>query len=325
MAIQITIIGLGKIGASVGLALAKHSGQLKRVGNDREAAIQTRAKNLGACDSVQFNLPAAVTGADVVVLAIPFDQVEETLKFIAADLREDAVILDFSPQTVAVQNWFATHVPAGRHYLSLAAAINPAYLEQPGSGLEAARADLFQHGTIGIAQGPGLPGEALQLASDLVSLLGAKPIFLDALEADGMLLKTHLLPQVLAAALLNATAGQPGWQDARRFAGRPYFFATASLAETSPEALKLALLANPVQAAQAIEQVIGALTALREALHSDNQADLENRLRLAVEDRETWLNERHRAEWDLQDDKSKMPGVGDYFKRILLGERPKKK
>lgn len=324
MTIQITIIGLGQVGASLGLALAKHTERIKRVGHDRELTIQNRAKSLGAVESTQFNLPAAVSGADVVVLAIPLDQVEETLKFIAADLREDAVILDFSAQPGATQKWVSAHLPAGRHYLSLVPAINPAYLEQPGQGLEVAHADLFEKATVGIAAPAGTPGEALKLASDLVALVGAKPIFLDLLEADGLMTTAQLLPQTLAAALMNATAEQPGWSDTRRFAGRPFVQVSAPLSETSPEALAQALLSNPTAASHALGMAIGALTYLREAIDSGNQADLEKRLRLAIEDRETWLNERHRAEWDIQDDKSKMPSAGDAVKRIFMGERPKK-
>jgi prephenate dehydrogenase len=324
MAIQMTLIGLGQIGGSLGLALTKHAERLKRVGHDRELSIQNRAKSLGAVDSTQFNLPAAVQGADVVVLAIPLDQVQETLKFIAADLREDAVVLDFSAQPGITEKWFKAHIPAGRHYVSLVPAINPAYLEQTGLGLDSAHADLFEKATIGIAAPAGTPGEALKLASDLVALVGAKPIFLDLLEADGLMATAQLLPQVLAAALLNATAEQPGWADTRRFAGRPFVQASTPLGETSPEALAQALLSNPVAASHALGMAIGALTYLREAVDSGNQADLEKRLRLAAEDRETWLNERHRAEWDIQDDKNKMPSAGDAVKRIFMGERPKK-
>jgi hypothetical protein len=66
------------------------------------------------------------------------------------------------------------------------------------------------------------------------------------------------------------------------------------------------------------------LTHLREAVRTGDREDLEKRLRLAAEDRETWLQERRRAEWDVQANQNKMPSVGDTFKRILIGERPKK-
>jgi prephenate dehydrogenase len=260
-----------------------------------------------------------------VLLCIPLDQIEETLKYISADLREDAVVMDFSPQKAVVQKWFEQHIPAGRHYVGLVAAINPELLDQPRYGIEAARANLFAGATIGIAAPSGTPSAALELADDLVNLIGAKTIFLDLLEADGMMMTAHLLPQMMSVALLNATVDQPGWMEARRFAGRPFAMSIAALADDPFEALEQALLTNPAAATHTLNMVIGALTHLRDAVNQGDKADLEKRLRRAFDDREKWLNERHRAKWDVQKDKSEMPNAGDAIKRIFVGERPKGK
>lgn len=324
MTTQITIIGLGQIGTSIGLALASQTQRIKRVGHDRVMQVQNKAKSLGAFDVVNYNLPAAVEGADVVLLCIPLDQIEETLKYIAPDLREDAVVMDFSSQKAVVHKWFEEHIPAGRHYVGLVAATNPELLDQPQRGIDAARADLFAKATIGIAAPPGTPGAALELADDLVNLLGAKTIFLDMLEADGMMMTAHLLPQMMSAALLNATVDQPGWAEARRFAGRAFAMSTAALADDPFEALEQALLTNPVAATHMLNMAIGALTHLREAVNKGDKTDLDKRLRRAFEDREKWLNERHRAEWD-EKEKSDTPNAADAIKRIFLGDRSKDK
>jgi len=321
MAIQITIIGLGQIGTSIGLALAKHTATVKRVGFDKALEVQNKAKSLGALDATHFNLPAAMEGADVVLLCIPLDQMEETLKLIAPDLREHAVVMDFSSQKALVHKWFMQHVAAGRHYIGLVPSINPAFMEQNRAGIESARADLFEKASFGIAAPAGTPAEALKLADDLATLVGAQSIFLDMLEADGMLMTAHLLPQAMAAALLNATIDQPGWTEARRFAGKPYAQASAALGNDSQHALALGLLNNPITALNALDNAIGALTHIRAAVQSGNQADLEKRLEVAFNDREKWLNERERAEWLVKDEKSGMPQATDALKRIFLGGR----
>jgi prephenate dehydrogenase len=324
MTIQITIIGLGQIGTSVGLSLASQAGSIKRVGHDREMGIQNKAKSMGAFDSVNYNLPSSVENADVVLLCLPLDQIEETLKFIAPDLREDAVVMDFSPQKAAVQKWFEQYIPTGRHYVGLVTAINPEFMLQPHEGIESARADLFEKATIGITAPAGTPGKALELADNLVKLIGAKSIFLDMAEADGMLMMAHLLPQMLSVALLNATVGQAGWAETRRFASRPFAMTTASIEDDNADALKQALLNNPLAAAPALDMAIGALTHLREAVNKGDKADLEKRLQLAFDDRENWLNERQRADWEGTT-KAEMPSTGDAFKRFFLGERSKSK
>lgn len=324
MTIQITIIGLGQIGTSIGLALANQTERIKRVGNDRVLDVQNKAKKMGAFDVVSFNVPSAVEEADVVILSIPFNQVEETLKLIAPDLREDAVVMDFSPQKAVVQKWFEQYVPAGRHYVGLVPSINAEFLLQPHAGIDSASADLFQKATIGIASAPGAPGPALQLTDDLLQLLGAKSIFLDMQEADGMLMMAHYLPQMMSVALLNATVGQSGWREARRFAGRPYAMSTAPIDDDPIEALEQVLLTNPAAAAHVLNTAIGALTHLRDAVNKGDQADIEKRLHLASEDRENWLRERQRAEWD-DASKPEIASAGDTLKRIFLGDRSKRK
>ena len=72
----------------------------------------------------------------------------------------------------------------------------------------------------------GTPSEAIKLAADLSQLLGAEHLFIDPVELDSMMSATHLLPQLMAAALLNATVDQPGWREARMLTGRPFAEAT---------------------------------------------------------------------------------------------------
>ena len=44
---------------------------------------------------------------------------------------------------------------------------------------------------------------------------------------------THLMPQLLAAALFNATIDQPGWREAQKLAGRAFAEASAPIVQSS--------------------------------------------------------------------------------------------
>ncbi len=79
MAVKITIIGTGQVGASIGLALSAHPDLFLRVGHDKDLSAANRAKALGAVDKVDYNLPSSVADAAVVILALPQDQIRETL------------------------------------------------------------------------------------------------------------------------------------------------------------------------------------------------------------------------------------------------------
>ena len=77
----------------------------------------------------------------------------------------------------------------------------------------------LKKGLIGIVSPPQTDSGAIKLAADLTRLVGADPLFADPVEVDGLMSATHLLPQLLAAALLNATIDQPGWREAQKLAG----------------------------------------------------------------------------------------------------------
>ena len=60
MNIQLTIIGLGQIGASVGLALAKHKESISRVGHDKDREAVNLAKENDAVDKIAMTLSGAM-------------------------------------------------------------------------------------------------------------------------------------------------------------------------------------------------------------------------------------------------------------------------
>ncbi|HEX9013975.1 MAG TPA: prephenate dehydrogenase/arogenate dehydrogenase family protein, partial [Anaerolineaceae bacterium] len=152
MTIQMTIIGLRQVGASIGLALKDHADLVRRIGHDRDSAVARQAEKLGAVDKLAFNLPAAVREADVVLLTEPVDQLLETLKTIAPDLREGAVVMDTAPVKAGLIEQALNLLPPERHYLSLLPAANPVYLFEPAAGPESAHADLFKGGVILISE-----------------------------------------------------------------------------------------------------------------------------------------------------------------------------
>ena len=298
MTIQLTIIGLGQIGASVGLALAGQKELITRVGHDRDMRIARQAEKMGALDRVEINLPNAVRHASMIVLSLPIDQIEETLKQIAADLQEGAVVIDTGPVKEVVANWAAAILPAGRHYVGLTPVINPAYLHTTDQGVEAARADLFHGGLMAIVTPPRSHSDAVKLAADLTRLLGAEALFADPLEIDGLMAATHILPQLMAAGLLGAVVGQPGWREARKVAGRGFAEATAPVVHMDDEqALMAAALLNGENVLRVLDGALAALQAIRQDIASQDGKALAERLGRARRGREQWWQERQSMDW----------------------------
>lgn len=329
MSVQITIIGLGQVGSSMGLALAGQK-NIKRVGHDKEYETARLAQKNGAVDEIKVNLPASVSEANVVILSIPLSEMRETLEFIAQDLQEGTVVIDTAPAKAIVATWFNELIPQGRYYVGLAPAAGANYLHGIDLGVHSARADLFTKGLFMVNAPHGTPGEAVKLATDLVALLGAQAMISDDIEADGLLASTHILPQLISAALLDATVDQPGWAEARKVASRPYASATAALAyHDEAKSLGKAAVGNRENVLRVIDAYMTSLQKLRDGIEASDDKSVVEFLEDAVKARDRWLSERTHADWQtLEQAKPDSQSFGDKLGRMFLGnmmDRTKKK
>jgi prephenate dehydrogenase len=321
MSVQITIVGLGQIGSSIGLALKAHNVNVHRVGHDRDPQAAKEAQKAGAVDDVKYNLPAAIREAKIVILALPLAAMYETLKVISPDLQEGTLVLDTAPAKATVAAWAKEFLPPGRFYIGLTPAINPEYLHGTDFGVKAARADLFEKGLMVVNAPQGTPGNAFNLAMELVNLLGAKPLLMDTAEADGVFSAMHILPQLAAAALLGTTVDRPGWQEARKLAGRPYATVTAGAAyHDDVLSLGESTLENRENIVRLLNAYITSLLSLRDDIESNDREALMGRLENAWRGRVRWFDERNAAEW-LQGEGQGIdaPSFGERVNQMLFG------
>ena len=327
MPVHITIIGLGQIGASIGLALSQHKNIVSVVGHDIEIRVERAAQKKGAVETTEHNLPKAVKDARIVLLALPVHQIRETLEFIAPDLKEGTVVVDTAPIKSEVANWAKNILPEGCYYVGLVPTIGPEYLNDAGTGLDSAKTDLFSKSIFLVSAPSGTPGEAVQLVSDLVKLMDATAMLTDITESDGLMTSAHLLPLLVSAALLNATVDQPGWKDVRKLAGRSYSAATSGLTlHDDPESLQMMSLQNHVNTVRSLDVMISALRALRDDIENGKDDVLMDRLQAAMTGRKNWMNERTLANWvEMQREPVDYPSMSDRLMGGFIGKRPKNK
>lgn len=326
MPVQITIIGLGQIGASVGMALSQHKNVVSVVGHDIELAVERAAQKKGAVETTEHNLPKAVKDARIVLLALPIRQIRETLEFIAPDLMEGTVVVDTAPIKSEVAKWAKDILPDGCYYVGLVPTIGFEFLNDAGTGLDSAKAGLFSKSIFLVSAPPGAPGEAVQLVSDLVKLMGATPMLTDIVESDGLMTSAHLLPQLVSAALLNATVDQPGWKDVRKLAGRAYLAATSGhISQEDPESLQMLSLHNLENTVRSLDIMISALHALRDDIEDGKNELVKDRLQTALTGCKNWMNERTLANWvEMQREPPDYPSISDRLLGGFIGRRPKR-
>ena len=321
MTVQITIIGLGQIGSSIGLALKARGLDLRIVGHDKDVETAKEAQKLGAVDDVKYNLPASVRGSKIVVLALPFAGIRETLDVIVPDLQEGSLVLDTAPSKETITAWAQELFPAGRYYIGLFPAINPEYLHGTEFGVKAARADLFDKGLMGVSTPSGIPGNVFNIGMEFVNLIGSVPLLMDTAEADGIFAAVHLLPQLAASALLDATLDRPGWQEARKLAGRPYASVTSGLAyHDDALSLRDAALKNRENVVRLLNTYITSLLKLRDEIEENDQEGLLDQLENSWRGRIRWFDERNMADWlNKEGQSADTPSFGDRVNQMLFG------
>ena len=317
MPIQITLIGLGRIGASLGFALKRKAQEasLKIVGHDIDIQIGRAAQAKGAIDAAEWNLPAACEKADAIYLCVPLSEMRKTMEEVILNAKPACVITDTAPLKSPLIEWAAELMPEDRYYIGGAPILNPAYLHD---GSIEPRADLFDNSLWALVPDANASPEALKLINDLARLIGATPFFVGASEFDALIVSTNTLPALAAAGLLRVASASPQWADARKLADRVFATATAPASFASPSATRAAALLNSPSVLHALDSFIEQMTSFRRAIAEGDAGAIEGRLTEAAIVREAWLEKRRAANWEADELPAKeMPTATSMFKQMV--------
>src|SRR5690348_916569 len=100
MTVNITIIGLGRVGASLARRLITQD-QIRLAGHDRDTSVAAQAQHDGILHKSHLNMLQAVEQADLVLLTGPLAEQHEDLRLIAPELRPASVVATVGPLLVA--------------------------------------------------------------------------------------------------------------------------------------------------------------------------------------------------------------------------------
>jgi len=325
MKIQMTIIGLGQIGASIGMALAKKPDLIERIGYDIDPKVMRQAPKLGAVDRTSSNLRKVLGSSDVLLLALPTDEMHSMMEELLPLMKPGAILLDTALSKEMVAAWAVELLPEGCSYVGLTPVINPEYLVSTASGIDSARADLFLNGMIAITSPMNSDPKAIKFAADLTQLLDASVLFADILEVDSVMTATHIVPQLLAAALLNATVNQPNWREAGKMAGRAYAEVSGPIEHLGmPGTLAANAMQNRDHVLRVLNSVIASIKTLRDDIAAEDADMLNQRLERAFLGRDQWWQERHPEKRKPQDSPYEKPSLSSMLFGEMLSSRGRK-
>jgi prephenate dehydrogenase len=283
---RITIIGLGLIGGSIGLALKQANWRnAELIGYARRRETASLARKSGAVDKVELDLSKAVKSTDIIIVATPVLTVKDVFKQIAPDLSEGSIVTDAASTKLEVIRWAQELLPSRANFVG-----GHPMAGKETSSIKAATADLFRNCTYCLTPLPQTKPAALRTMKDMVKALGAVPLIIEAEEHDRLVAGISHLPLLLSAALVLATTQSPSWPQMSRLAASGYRDLTR-LASGNPELGAHICLSNQAAIVSWIDAFIEELQKLRK-LVADGSEEIEQALATANKARQKWLEQR---------------------------------
>lgn len=212
---QLGLIGCGLMGGSFALAL-KRAGLVKRVvGYSKSPSTTERARNMGVIDVEAPSALLAVSGADIVLIAVPVAATEATFKAIKHLVTPQMLIMDVGSTKREV-------IDAGRRALrDQIGSFVPAHpiAGKEVAGVENADADLYVGKQVILTPIERTLTVQLQKAVDVWTGLGCRVLQMSPEAHDAAFAAVSHLPHLIAFALMNAIGGQAKGKEFLSLAG----------------------------------------------------------------------------------------------------------
>ncbi|MBK6326708.1 MAG: prephenate dehydrogenase [Chloroflexi bacterium] len=311
---NVSIIGLGRLGASIGLAVKKSSATMTVIGHDRNQDVAKIAQSpVGAVDKVEANARNLASRADILVLAVPMSELEPLLSVIGDAIQPHALILDFSSLKQPGLKWAAKYLVQG-HYVGASPVLAADWLTDGRVEVEAASADLFKNSIFCLMPSPKADPQAVETAVNFGSLIGAVPYFVDPMEYDSLLQGLEVVPGLLGAAMFRAITQSTGWRDMLRFAGLPFAQTTQPLSAGADIAYQA--MSNKIATLRWLDALVEEMKSLRRLVSDGEEEMLASIFTELHMERERWLAERAQNQWS----EAKEPDIeGNTISGQLLG------
>jgi len=283
--VVVTIIGLGLIGGSIGLALRRgRKSRWEVVGHSRRRETIAKALILGAIERGETNLKNAVEPAELVIVATPVLTAKGIFSKIAPHLASGCIVTDTGSTKVQVMKWAEEILPRTVNFVG-----GHPMAGRESYGIRAAEADLFRRCTYCLTSSERASPESIDTVVEMTKQLGAKPFFVEAQEHDDLVAGISHLPMLLSAALVSLTTRNPSWAKMSKLASSGYHDLTR-LASGNPDLNAHICLSNQKAIIDWIDRFTQELQRYRQ-LVTDGDKRLEQALAEASKARQEWLKQ----------------------------------
>lgn len=256
---KLTIVGMGLLGGSIGMAARERKVAREVVGFSRRSSTLDLAEKLGALDLATGDLSQAVRDADLVIFCTPMSAMGWIAHQSALHLRKGCLVTDVGSvkaPVVSLLEPIFSRVGArfvGSHPMA----------GSERSGVRAARADLFERKVCIVTPTERTHRAAKREVEAFWKLLGMKVRLLSPSAHDAIVARVSHLPHVVASALVNAICKKGGRP--LKYAG-PGFRDSTRVASSSPEMWAEICAVNRGEIGRALDDLLEELTLARRNL-----------------------------------------------------------
>jgi prephenate dehydrogenase len=304
--LKVAVLGVGLIGGSIGLAARTRAGA-QVSGWDPDPDACARALALGAIDASADDLVGAVADADVVFVAAPVGAIVQTVRSALDGAGAETVVTDVGSTKRLVAEAISDPRFVGGHPLA----------GSEVSGVEHARADLFEGAVWYLAGAPDAPdapdaqasgeptrrerrsgpgtvpdGGGYERLAALIRTLGARPVTIDPDIHDRLMATVSHLPHVLANLLVAqavASLDSDAPPGGRTLGTGPSFRDATRVAGSNSAIWTDIYMSNRDALIAAIDELTGRLAQVRTALKDGDAQALRDWNERARDDGETLL------------------------------------
>ena len=280
---QLGLIGCGLMGSSFALAL-KRANLVKRVvGYSKSPSTTQQARQMGVIDVEASSALLAVSGADIVLLAIPVSATEATFKAIRQLVGLNTLIMDVGSTKRDVVD------AACRTLRDRVGAFVPCHpiTGKEVSGVEHADINLYAGKQVIITPTERTFAVQLQKATEVWTALGCHVREMSPQAHDAAYAAVSHLPHLIAFAMINSLGSQACGKDHMELAG-PGFRDFTRIAASDPQMWRDILLANREELLMQSRIFQKTLQTLEQLISSGDGDALESRIRQASQIRANW-------------------------------------
>ena len=280
---KITLVGVGLLGGSLGLAIKRRRLAHRVEGYVRRVASIAECKKFGAVDRATQDLLSAVAGAELVILCTPLAQMRTLVQQMLPALKGGAIVTDVgSVKASVVKELESLIAKAGARFVG-----SHPMAGAERTGVSAARADLFADAVCVVTSTGKSNKAAVRKVERFWKSVGARLLTLTPEAHDALVSRSSHLPHVVAATLASNVldSARPKHQAALCANG---FRDTTRIASGSPEMWRDIAIANRRNLAKAVDVFIADLRKLQRSLAKSDVKAVTKFFETAKRRRDDW-------------------------------------